>query len=86
MSEVCQESGCDRTAAYEFYRPETGRVELLCLEHLEAANELIEVRSWLLGGYAQPIEDADRRELPRSPQRPEERQAREAIDQLVRRR
>ena len=86
MVDACQEPGCERDAEYEFYRPETGQVELVCRDHLAAANELIEVRSWLLAGYARPVEDAGRQSLPKTPRRPEERQAREAVDQLVRRR
>lgn len=84
MSEICAQEGCETEAAFQFYDPETGETTKLCSEHLEEVNEFFGARSWVLAGYAVPIEDADEYRLPRMPHSEEEQRARRSVDQLIR--
>jgi hypothetical protein len=85
MTTDCAHEGCTDEAEFRFYNPETGGTSDLCGEHLEAVNDFFGTRSWLLAGYAVPLEDVDARtSLPLLPRNEEEQRARRSVDQLVR--
>ncbi|MFB6096797.1 MAG: hypothetical protein ABEJ74_05365 [Haloferacaceae archaeon] len=84
MTETCAQAGCETDAEFAFYHPETGETMSLCGDHLEEVNDFFGTRSWLLAGYAVPIEEADEYRLPRTPVQEHERRARRSVDQLLR--